>query len=75
MSSIAFNANGALFGSTIVSGSTSKLVQINPDTGSLISTIGDISIIDPLTGAATLVGNTGPDHSHPSDLDPSLPFR
>ncbi len=45
LSGIAFNANGALLGSTVFgSGSTSQLVQINPDTGALVSTIGDITV-------------------------------
>ena len=38
---IAFHPDGRLFASTIAgSGSTSTLIQVNPDTGALIATIG-----------------------------------
>ncbi len=45
LTGIAFDSTGALYGSTIFgSGTTSTLVQIDPDTGSLLSTIGNITV-------------------------------
>ncbi len=45
LTGIAFDSTGALYGSTIFGfGTTSTLVQIDPDTGSLLSTIGNITV-------------------------------
>ena len=40
---LAFHPDGRLFGSTVTSGNPSSLIQINPDTGALIATIGTIN--------------------------------
>src|SRR5206468_10603065 len=40
---IAFHPDGRLFASTVTSGSSSTLIQVNPDTGALIATIGPIT--------------------------------
>lgn len=43
VSGLSFNGSGALFGSTISSGAASTLIQIDPGTGALISSIGTIN--------------------------------
>jgi len=44
LTGIAFDSTGALYGSTIFGfGTTSTLVQIDPDTGSLLATVGPIT--------------------------------
>ena len=40
---LAFHPDGRLFASTVTSGNPSTLIQINPDTGALIATIGVIN--------------------------------
>ena len=40
---LAFHPDGRLFASTVTSGNPSSLIQINPDTGALIATIGQIN--------------------------------
>jgi hypothetical protein len=42
LSGIAFDPDGRLFASTVTTGNPSTLIQIDPDTGTLISTIGTI---------------------------------
>jgi hypothetical protein len=45
LTGIAFDSTGALYGSTIFGfGTTSTLVQIDPDTGSLLATVGNITV-------------------------------
>src|SRR5439155_12771375 len=43
LSGLAFHPDGRLFASTVVSGNPSTLIQVNPDTGGLIATIGTIT--------------------------------
>jgi hypothetical protein len=43
LSGIAFDPDGRLFASTVTTGNPSTLIQIDPDTGTLISTIGTIT--------------------------------
>src|SRR5206468_9346831 len=43
LSGLAFHPDGRLFASTVTSGSPSSLIQVNPDTGALIATIGTIN--------------------------------
>lgn len=43
LSGIAFHPDGQLFATTVTSGNPSTLIQINPDTGGLIATIGLIN--------------------------------
>lgn len=43
LSGIAFHPDGRLFGSTVTTGNPSTLIQIDPDTGTLISLIGTIT--------------------------------
>jgi sugar lactone lactonase YvrE len=43
LSGIAFHLDGRLFASTVTSGNPSTLIQINPNTGGLIATIGVIN--------------------------------
>ena len=40
---LAFHPDGRLFASTVTNGNPSTLIQINPDTGALIATIGTIN--------------------------------
>lgn len=54
LSGIDFNSAGQLFGTTIQSESTSTLVEINPNTGALINTIGTIMN---LAGAPMSIGD------------------
>ncbi|HLN99847.1 MAG TPA: kelch repeat-containing protein [Pyrinomonadaceae bacterium] len=51
LSGIAFDSNGRLFGSTVAG--TSTLIQIDPDNGALISTIGPIKV----NGIAISIGD------------------
>jgi hypothetical protein len=43
LSGIAFHPDGRLFATTVTTGNPSTLIQVNPDTGALIATIGVIS--------------------------------
>src|SRR5437867_12896038 len=43
LSGIAFHPDGRLFASTVTPGNPSTLIQVNPDTGGLIATIGTIT--------------------------------
>jgi hypothetical protein len=47
-------------------------LAVRPSDGTLFAAgpnFGDISIINPVNGNVTFVGNTGPTRPHPSDLD------